>query len=447
VELTALGQAGWRISGTHTAGLLNPWFGASGAFLGSWFPLPDNQHLATDEFLAADWVAVASARDDHLDVATLTRVAAGTPVFVPAASHGHLVAAMESTSAVEVVEVQPWERVALGGDDWLTFLPPARSVPPISPVLVHVDGTSLLAAAPGAPNPTQVQRAQDVLGGRLEVLAVHTAIVAPDVMCDVTHPLTSPRRALERRLASLQIAAALARVTRPELVVPHGGPPCFVDPDVAHHNRWLAPGSLLPDVRQAADWLRAAIPHPRVVPLLPGDRCHPSEQLVFDDARWTSFSFADLDRYLARYRYARALELSRLHARFPPPGRDLGRRLATNVARIVGRVPGASRGVHDSVRFEVTGAHGGSWDVRVDGTATAVEPSVSKRSTPCRFRVPSHWLGAVVEGRASWNQLLLSLRYEIVHDPPRAHDPLLDLLARADAGGARSASTAVDPAR
>jgi UDP-MurNAc hydroxylase len=54
MEITALGHAGLRISGTATTGLVDPWLSTSGAFLGSWYQLPANDHLATDAVLRPD---------------------------------------------------------------------------------------------------------------------------------------------------------------------------------------------------------------------------------------------------------------------------------------------------------------------------------------------------------------------------------------------------------
>jgi UDP-MurNAc hydroxylase len=432
--MTSLGHAGLRISGGQTHGLVNPWFDPAGAFLGSWHPLPDNRHLVTPSLLGADWIAVASERDDHLDLTTLARVPAGTPVFVPASRERRLARRIETSTHLRAVELRPWEQAPLDADNsWLAFLPASTTAPAVSPLLLSIDGVSLLAAAPLPPSAAQVHRARRVVGGHLDVLAVQAAHPSPDPMCERASPLTVERRSFDRRAAALEAAAALVRVARPVLAIPYGGPPCFLDPAVTHHNRWLAPPGILPDLDQVATWLRHAVPGPSVTTLLPGDRCFPADGLVVDDDRWSDFSFDDLGPHLRRQAYEHAEAISRVNAHFPPPDHALGAAFAEHVVQLVGRHPELARTVRDHVRFEVTGAGGGVWDVLVDRTSTTIDLDGRRAAAPATIRIASRWIAAVVEGRATWNQLLLSLRYSIEHARGRFQDPVLDLLGRAAA--------------
>ncbi len=83
MEIMSLGHAGLRVAGTKTIGLVDPWFDPSGAFLASWFPLPDNRHLLGSALLHPDWVVVTGDGGDRCDPTTLARIQPGTPTFVP----------------------------------------------------------------------------------------------------------------------------------------------------------------------------------------------------------------------------------------------------------------------------------------------------------------------------------------------------------------------------
>src|SRR5439155_16856218 len=79
VEITSLGHAGLQVAGAHSAGLVDPWFDPSGAYLGSWHQFPDNRHLLTRALLRPDWVVVTDDGGDRCDPATLARIPPGTP--------------------------------------------------------------------------------------------------------------------------------------------------------------------------------------------------------------------------------------------------------------------------------------------------------------------------------------------------------------------------------
>src|SRR6478752_4612086 len=101
----SLGHAGLRVSGASTIGLVDPWFAPSGAFLASWFPLPDNRHLLDPALFHPDWLVVTGEGGDRCDLTTLARIHPGTPTFVPA---GHRRMADQLRRArLRVVEVPP----------------------------------------------------------------------------------------------------------------------------------------------------------------------------------------------------------------------------------------------------------------------------------------------------------------------------------------------------
>ena len=76
-RVTGLGHAGLRIDVPDTGlrVLADPWFARGGAFLGSWFPFPDNAHLRATGVLDADVVVVSHEHLDHLDLGLIAGVA------------------------------------------------------------------------------------------------------------------------------------------------------------------------------------------------------------------------------------------------------------------------------------------------------------------------------------------------------------------------------------
>ena len=74
--VTALGHAGLCVEAQGVRLLLDPWVSRSGAFLGSWFPFPDNEHLPGPWLAGADLVVVSHEHLDHLDLDFLAQLPA-----------------------------------------------------------------------------------------------------------------------------------------------------------------------------------------------------------------------------------------------------------------------------------------------------------------------------------------------------------------------------------
>src|SRR6478609_8414560 len=84
-RVTGLGHAGLRIDVPDTGlrVLADPWLARGGAFLGSWFPFPDNAHLRTTGALDADVVVVSHEHLDHLDLELIAALPKHVTVVVP----------------------------------------------------------------------------------------------------------------------------------------------------------------------------------------------------------------------------------------------------------------------------------------------------------------------------------------------------------------------------
>ncbi|HEY3671101.1 MAG TPA: hypothetical protein VGN51_09205 [Acidimicrobiia bacterium] len=427
MEIMSLGHAGLQLSDTGTIGLVDPWFDPAGAYLAAWFPLPDNHHVFTPARLAPDWVVLTGDGDDRCDPSTLARIRRGTPTFVPAGNR-RLTARLRHTG-LHVVEVPPSVTVKLDDDNRLAFLPTDDPAATARSVALVVDRVSLLACAPSPPNGAHVHDIRSTLPDAFDVVAVQVARPSRALVTNPSDPSSVRERAAYARAVAVDEACASVRAAAASTVIPYGGPPCFLDPELDHLNASIGSG-MLPDLEQTADLLRARLPQRRVISLLPGDRCFPTEDLVVDDPRWRDFSFVRLRTHLRDYAHSRAVDLSRAHSAFPDPDASLGRGLAASLARLA--PPRAS--LRDHVRFEVFGPGGGDWDVILDERGVMVDLSGRATAPAARVRIASRWVAALVDGRVGWTEVLRSYRYSLRHAGTRDHDPLLDFLEQSDRG-------------
>jgi UDP-MurNAc hydroxylase len=91
-----------------------------------------------------------------------------------------------------------------------------------------------------------------------------------------------------------------------------------------------------------------------------------------------------------------------------------------------------------TVRFEVTGAHGGNWDVRMDESGLVVDLDGTAPAPEYTFTVAGRWLRLVLTGDVGWEDLLLSLRLSARRDPDQYNDYLIGLLKHANAPALRA---------
>jgi len=194
------------------------------------------------------------------------------------------------------------------------------------------------------------------------------------------------------------------------LAVPFAGPPCFLDPELRHFNTSLRPPGIFPDSEQAVEWLREHLPGQAWACFRPGDRIDLATGAVTPDPVSARFSYTDgIDGYLDRYAADRAGALARVHAAAGAPGPDLGDRFRRHVTRLGTLSPYFLTRIGMTVRFEVTGPHGGTWDVRMDADGLRVDLDGGAAAPEYTFTLAGHRLGAVLHGQIAWEDLLLSL--------------------------------------
>jgi UDP-MurNAc hydroxylase len=236
----------------------------------------------------------------------------------------------------------------------------------------------------------------------------------------------------EKRVGKFKAATRMVRSVRPRVAVPFAGPPCFLDPELLHHNDSIPDPGIFPDTDQAAAWLEANIPGQEVRTFLPGDVYEPSTDRCERDPRWEGFTFGDAAAYLESYAEARITDINSVAAGYPDPDENLGERFAEHFARLGELSPYFLERIAMTVRFEVEGAGGGRWDVHLGPDRVRADLAGRASEVQYRFRVASRWLAPVIDGILGWEDLLLSLRFTAWRHPDLYNDYLVGLLKHAD---------------
>ena len=353
------GHVGLRVEAPDLRLLCDPWVSAGGAFLGSWFPSPDNSHLrSVPKMWEAEWVAVSSAQADHMDLGFLSGLDDWVHVVIPAYPSSVLRDQLSAAGVKNIVEVEGWQRLPLNArGDWLTAVPEQSPMFHRAAFLIVAGGVSVLHGNDAQLSLSQMRRAMIEVGGPLDLLAL-----------DASEP-------------RYRVAKRLVRAVKPRLVAPYGR---------------TAPGELPAET----------------VTLLPGD----SVRIASDGHE--VIRNAGLETPTAP-------QTTDVWDAYPDPGADSGlaERFAEYFVRLGRMSPYFIERIAMTVRFEVSGAAGGVWDVHLGAADT---PQYV-------FGVEARWLDAILRGEIRWDDLLLSQHFQTLRRPDADNTYLFALLSHANA--------------
>ncbi|KRB46313.1 hypothetical protein ASD90_11505 [Terrabacter sp. Root181] len=454
--VTSLGHAGLRIDAPHLTMLCDPWMSPGGAFLGSWFPFPDNSHLRRADVLNADWVAISHEHLDHLDLDLLRELPERVRIVVPRYPAPEMVQRIRAAGIRNVlIELRSWERLALNDrGDWVTVIQELSPMCHDSAILVVAAGHAILHTNDARLSVAQLRRAAQEAGRPLDLMGVQMSGASWHPICYEYPPEVVASISADKRMGKFKAVSRLLRAAPPRTVMPYAGPPCFLDPVLVHHNERMAPPGIFPDTAQAAAFLRSRLPGMAVEPLMPGDRIDVGTGVVDRDPRWDGFSLAGgahdgtldgtldaglpdpLRDYLREYAERRAHEVAAVYAANPDPprGSGLSQRFADHFTELGTLSDYFLHRIGMTVRFVVTGDDGGTWDVELGPSECRVDLTGSTSHPGYQITVEARWLDAVLMGRVRWEDLFLSLRISAWRDPDRYNDYLVGLLKHADAG-------------
>lgn len=437
VRIQALGHAGLRVESDSVSILLDPWLSVDGAFLASWFPFPRNDHLDVVGVVDCDWAVVSHEHLDHMDLGLLRRMPRRTRVLVPRYPAPLLRRRLVEAGVANVVELPPWQRFPLDRHgNWAMAIPETSPMCHDAAVLLHVGGTSVLHVNDARLTVAQVRRAVHEAGGEIAVLALQASGASWHPICYEYPEEQLLAISAQKRVTKFRDAARVVRAARPQVAVVYAGPPCFLDPDLRHHNRWMAEPGIFPVQAEAVRWLQEHLPGQAVTRWLPGDVYDVPPGRLLADPRWEGFDETErsaVEAHLDAYAADRAPIIQRVRDAVGSPDKDLAERFAEHMRRLGSLSPYFAERIAMTVRFDVRGDHGGIWDVSFGPTSVDVDVRGRAREVAYRFTVDSRWLLPVLDGRLRWEDLLLSLRFSAWREPDVYNDYLVGLLKHADA--------------
>jgi UDP-MurNAc hydroxylase len=431
VYVTTLGHSGLKIEGPKGNVLIDPWLSPYGAFQGSWFPFPDNEHLTESTLSDGSVRAVFISHEhlDHLDVWTLSRLPHHVPIFFPRYPSKAVSVKLEAAGPRQLIACSDWEVKEVAGLS-LFFVSEASPMNHDAAIVIQENGSALLNLNDARLTPSQIALIRSSIPARVEMVTIQTAGASWHPLCYEMPVWMRRRIAGQKRLAKLAYVRRISRLINPRIVVPFAGPPCFLDQTLDHFNAELSlQDGIFPDQVVAVRWLREhGISSADLS--LPGDVWEVPGEKVWRDPTWTSFSFDQKEHYIGTYRGRRREAITCVYDNNPEPTAQLWPAFQEYFDKLLTLSPYFNRRINMRVGFDVAGPGGGQWSVEFRSDRSRVQKSIQGCSY--LLRLESRWLTSILAGAMAWEDFLLSLRFSAWREPDIYNDHLLGVLKFAD---------------
>ncbi|MBW4688334.1 MAG: MBL fold metallo-hydrolase [Komarekiella atlantica HA4396-MV6] len=423
MKVTSLGHAGLKVETNNATVLIDPWLSPEGAFLGSWFQYPSNQHLITPSLLQPTAIALSHEHLDHVDPWFLAQLPPDTPVIIPRYPSPVLKKKIANAGLKNIVEIPQWQPVQLAEGVSVFFVTEDSPMNHDAAVIIVGDGKTLLNLNDARLSLAQLCSIRTKVGGVIDVLTLQGAGASWYPVCYEYSQERKQELSDRKRMAKFSYLERAIASVKPVTAIPFAGPPCFLDPELAWANSEIEDG-IFPDQQQVVNWLHQQGVNNTMI-LLPGDVFDVIQQSKQPDPFWGDFSFSDRDSYIKNYSQQKATHITALKARYPEPTESLWEPFREYFQGLLAMNSYFNHKIGMRVGFDITGAGGGKWAVDFRPGYEGVYNAIKECSYGYRFA--SKWLPALLHG-LPWEDFFLSLRFVAWRDPDIYNDHLLGLL-------------------
>jgi UDP-MurNAc hydroxylase len=318
VKITSLGHAGLFIETRYGSILCDPWFNA--AYFASWFPFPSNEDLDPATFANPDYLYLSHLHQDHLDTKFLREhVCKDATVLLPDFPLGLMEQELRHLGFTTFVKTDNFEPVELDGLRVIISSLVAPTDGPLGDSGLIVDDGETRIFDQNDSRPVDLETLSSLGPFDAHFLQFSGAIWYPMVY----EMPEKAKRALGVKKRANQLSRALRYVRQIDasFVIPHAGPPCFLDDDLFHFNDFdRDPANIFPDQTVFLEFMeehgmnngRSMIPG-SVATLEKGD-CTVEHSLPDDQVQAI---FADKRSYLEEYKARKQPLIEEIKASLP----------------------------------------------------------------------------------------------------------------------------------
>jgi UDP-MurNAc hydroxylase len=413
-----LGHAGFVVRHRGVRLLIDPWFYP--AFLGAWFPFPDNRELLPDviggEF---DALYVSHAHEDHFDERVLAQLDRRMTVLVPRYRSKAMVRRFASMGFSNLVVLGHREQHVLAPGFTATMILDT-SHKEDSGLLLDLDGFRFLDL-------NDCNTPMSELPSDIDLLAAQYSGAMWYPNCYSYPPATMAEKVSSVRAGLMETLLTKARLTGARAYLPSAGPACFLDPALAHLND--RDTTIFPVWDDVSDAFAAACPAVQVLRLSPGDTLDAGTAGALPRVMPAGGDPCPADQagYLASYSKRRREEWQGYYAE---PARPVTAGEVEEYFRRLQRWN--TRFLRDYRKDICLVADGTQWGIRLGRLTERFVFEDEPIDADYTLHVPPRILRAVLDGTTGWEEALLSMRLTLHRSPDLFDLTLMSLLRYGD---------------
>jgi UDP-MurNAc hydroxylase len=413
-----LGHAGFIVSSAGVRLLVDPWFYP--AFLGSWFPFPDNRDLLSD-VAGGDFDALylSHMHEDHFDERLLQQLDRDLTVLVPKYRSKVMVRRLHDMGFANLVVLGHEEQHKLADGFMVTMLLDT-SHKEDSGLLFDLNGFRFLDL-----NDCNTPLSELPTGIDLMAAQYSGAMWYPN--CYAYPPDVMARKVSEVRASLLETLILKIQLTEAKSYLPSAGPPCFLDPALAPYNN--RDQTIFPTWNEISAEFAAAEVNVALIEAVPGDviNCGPATITINSAADPSRIQESSAETYLSDYRIRREEEWLDYYALPDAPLstseiESYFRRLQQWNKRFL-------RDYRKDIRLVADGV---TWGIRLGQLSERFVFEDDPVDADYILRVPPRILRAVISGKVGWEEALLSMRLSLHREPDVFDLTLMSLLRYGD---------------
>jgi UDP-MurNAc hydroxylase len=415
MEIMFFGHACLKIhQADKLAVLMDPWFSPSGAFFGSWFQFPENTILTNEAISNVNDICISHNHADHFDPPLLLKALAenrSLSVHIPAYQTTWFARLarrlLPGCELKRITEHPPFQEFTVSKSDMRVFFVPEESPGEVDSAIVCYDSSTTVVNLNDARlSADRLARIRNIITS-VDFLCLQASGASEYPICYTYPPDDMDVRCLQKRADKLEDCKRTIDILRPHRVFFFAGPPVFLDSTLARFND-RKDNSVFPDqldILCEIQRSRADIAAKSLF-LLPGEK--------FDDAHlWSEIDleserlipYTRKSEYIEAYRQRRQ-EFCSLELVEPPDDNIL--------MAYFGTMPALSEYISTCIggalTFTIKGATSETV-ITVDfSTGTTHKGTVA--NPLYTLTIPASSLVAVLAGRATWDDIFLSLRMQ-----------------------------------
>ena len=405
MRITSLGHAGLRVETSGARLLCDPWLSPEGAFQASWFQFPDNAHLMSPDVRDATAVILTQGERDRVDPWLLAQLPPGSAAITCGGAASSVRRALGEDPR-RVVSAAPWQRIEVVPGTTMFFVPEDSPLSRRAAVVVQENGDTVVDLSGTRLAPIQLDQIREAVGRRIDVLCIQGGMTSWFPSC---YEFTDSRRkeaARQKRLARFAYMVRAIRMLDPAHVIPIAGIPCFLDPELFHHNAALE-SEIFHDQKQYVGWL-ADRGITNAVTMMPGDSWDVSRRRHETDATWDNVSYVDRRAYLEGYAERRRPQVAAVLGRYPEPTAPLWERFRDYFEHLLTLSPYFNERIGIRIGFHISGEAGGNWSVDFREGSRGVRRTLD--DCGYEYHVAARWALPLVNRELAWDDFLYSLR-------------------------------------